>query len=379
MPPHLAGRADELSALEELSDELKTGRAPRSAILLGPRGNGKTVLIDAFLQKLRQKRFKYGRKANIVNLSAADLQNMGKLYACFKGKPPSKLKTMRGNVGAEGFHAGGEIEFHNSAERLDFFSTVLAKRAKSRPFVLAIDEAHALDPQVGHCLLNAFQQVRRENKPVLLILAGTPGITRHLGTMESTFWERAMRVRIGLLDNEAARDALKRPLQEAGVEFDDVALDKVVEESQRYPYFLQLWGNALAKAIGGASRIEMEHVEKAREMVNAEQAPFYTTRCKELRELKLLKVAQGIAGKLPQGGRMAFDSIEEVISPALPQECNDVEAALDDLVGLGYIWEDDQGRYIAGIPSLMSYSLQYGRESDPPSNESGYQPDGPSM
>ena len=49
----------------------------------------------------------------------------------------------------------------------------------------------------------------------------------------------------------AAREALAQPLSAHRVGIDRDALDAVVEHSQRYPYFIQLWGEALWKRTGG--------------------------------------------------------------------------------------------------------------------------------
>ena len=50
---------------------------------------------------------------------------------------------------------------------------------------------------------------------------------------------------VGRLTDAAARAALSKPLTRHDVEIDADALDAVIEDSQRYPYFIQLWGDAL--------------------------------------------------------------------------------------------------------------------------------------
>ena len=125
----------------------------------------------------------------------------------------------------------------------------LTARCRKRPLAMLLDEAHTLDPGVGRMLLNASQQVRA-NAPFLLVLAGTPGLAAHLGAMNVSFWSRLGegRLGIGLLSDAAAappgrsaggsrpRHRRRRPRP-------------VVEESQRYPYFVQLWGAALWSGI----------------------------------------------------------------------------------------------------------------------------------
>ena len=110
-----------------------------------------------------------------------------------------------------------------------------------------LDEAHTLDLDVGTALLNASQQVRGARAPFLLVLAGTPGLPAHLDGMNASFWSRLGEGELGIgrLSDEAAKQALTEPLDAHGVDIDAEALAFVVAQSQCYPYFVQLWGDAL--------------------------------------------------------------------------------------------------------------------------------------
>ena len=121
-------------------------------------------------------------------------------------------------------------------------------RCRKRPLVVLLDEAHVLERDVGQLLLNVSQEVRAD-APFLLVLAGTPGLPAHLSAIDASFWSRLGegRLGIGLLSDAATRAALVEPLAAHGVSIDANVLDAVVEDSQRYPYFVQLWGEALWK------------------------------------------------------------------------------------------------------------------------------------
>ena len=106
------------------------------------------------------------------------------------------------------------------------------------------DEAHTLDLGVGRTLLNAAQEVGTE-RPCLLVLAGTPNLEGRLNAMGASFWDRAEILRIGRLDDEATREALRRPFASEGVTVEDAALKLMAREAQNYPYFVQLLGNAV--------------------------------------------------------------------------------------------------------------------------------------
>jgi hypothetical protein len=48
--------------------------------------------------------------------------------------------------------------------------------------------------------------------------------------------------KIGPLEKADAKEAIVKPAKTEGAEIDDDAVDRIVTESQGYPYFLQEWG-----------------------------------------------------------------------------------------------------------------------------------------
>ena len=95
---------------------------------------------------------------------------------------------------------------------------------------------------MGRTLLNASQKTRAE-APFLLSLAGTPGLQTHLGQMGATFWERSGRMYPNLLSNNDTEKALVEPLKKYGITFEEDCLQAITEDTQGYPYFVQLWGD----------------------------------------------------------------------------------------------------------------------------------------
>ena len=68
-PPHLAGREREIMAVAPMEADLRSKRAPSADIVLhGPRGNGKTVLLDEIGGRLRQA------GADVVNATPTDME-----------------------------------------------------------------------------------------------------------------------------------------------------------------------------------------------------------------------------------------------------------------------------------------------------------------
>ena len=57
-----------------------------------------------------------------------------------------------------------------------------------------------------------------------------------------SYSERFQYIKVETLDAKAAKTALIQPAEEAGESWDDDAVDCVVKESGRYPYFIQQFG-----------------------------------------------------------------------------------------------------------------------------------------
>ena len=138
----------------------------------------------------------------------------------------------------------------------------LIKKCNKQPLVFLVDEAHTMNPDLCRGLLN-LSKVVRAHAPFLLVLAGTPGLRAFLNSVNATFSERSTMLGIGRLGEEATADAIEKPLQEDGIIIDPDALQKVVQDSQQYPYFIQRWGKELwdeAKNTN-STRLTAEQVE----------------------------------------------------------------------------------------------------------------------
>ena len=283
LPPFLAGRDAEQQELMRLLAYVGAGRgAPRDVVLSGPRGNGKTVLLRWLGREIEA-----AGRVDVVWCTPSDLPSLDALAttlvspARFRSLLPDTLSASIG-IGRHGWELGGNP---------GALAELLTLRCTHRPLVILLDEAHTLDEDVGRALLNACQSVAAA-APFLLVLAGTPGLTRHLDRMSATFWNRARHIGVGLLDEAAAASALVRPLaeQDPAIAFKEAALRRVLGESQCYPYFLQLWGAALwdAATQQGRTPIDEAVVARAHQAFDFERSTYYEHRRDELERQGLL-------------------------------------------------------------------------------------------
>ena len=199
MPPKLAGRDAALNELSILLNDIsKFNRAPAGdAVLYGPRGNGKTVLLGAFEAECAA-----GRKTDVVALTPFQIKTQADLAALLLYDEPGlqeRLKPDSGGVNVGIFNI--QWDGMSAAERNEYarrhLVSMLRARCGQRPLVVTLDEAHTLDPEIGRTLLNASQLARRQGARFLLVLAGTPNLQAHLDSISATFWDRSEVIGVG--------------------------------------------------------------------------------------------------------------------------------------------------------------------------------------
>ena len=360
-PPALTGREREQAVLTQCLEDLLGGASPpHDVALIGPRGNGKTVLLNWFKRTCGGR----ARAVDVVAVTPSDIPSREALIDVLV--PPSGIaKLLPRKVGVA---AIGSVEWAPPSGGVRTLGSELTARCRRKPLAVLLDEAHTLDVEVGKGLLNASQQVRDE-APFLLVLAGTPGLAAHLGAMNASFWSRMGegRLGIGLLSDEAARAALVEPLAAHGVDMDAGVLASVVEDSQRYPYFVQLWGEALWKRhlATGATRLTSAHADEARPDVAARVTDYYEDRYVELDQTGCLAVAERVAARFGSTPTLTYRELKSTVAEGIAADAapEQAKAALAALQRLGFVWQPPGQlppvRHEPGIPSLMSYVLDH--------------------
>ncbi len=350
LPPHIGGRDKEQQALGRMLAYLEAGRsAPRDIVLIGPRGNGKTVLLGWFEQTIHAQ-----ASVDVVWLTPSTIDNMDALGTAlapprrFRDLLPKNLSLSFG-LGKLGWELGGRV--HSLAQ-------LLAARCRSRPLVLLLDEAHTLEKAIGQPLLNISQLVSRE-APFLLVLAGTPGLWEHLNTFDASFWDRCESIGVDRLSAGASADVLVKPMAPE-IAFEEGALRRVVGIGGGYPFFLQLWGEVLWNRVRevGASVIDAGVVAGALPVFESRRRAFYQIRCAELNRRGAMPAAQALAAAFGDRETLSEGACRRAVDGTLP-EGTDPDRTTDlveTLRSLGYVWSPPGELELQpGIPSLMEF------------------------
>ena len=355
LPPFLAGREPEKALFSSLLAVLDRGEpTPSEIILYGPRGNGKTALL-AWVQEVAAPSY----AVDVIRLTPSNIRTGLQLAERLLPKiwwdaiVPDTI-ALRGLTWRPGEGAPPP-----EADQ------VLAARASKRALVLLLDEAHTLAPGVGAELLNAAQLVGR-TLPFLLVLAGTPNLRAHLGTMGASFWNRSRKLRIGRLDESASADAIRKPLESEDTSISEEALAHIVRESHGYPFFLQVWGAAVWSQITADPSVSRERITTAdtaacQSLFESEKTDYYNDRYDELKNLCLLRPARAVAEAFETVGRVSDSELDAAIGRGLGPDADDgtVRAAAEQFRHLGFIWRAGATLdWEPGIPSLMDYIRQ---------------------
>ena len=157
---------------------------------------------------------------------------------------------------AKGTADSGDLEID-----LPNLFVAIAEAAEERQTAVAIlvDEIQYLSQKELGAIIMAMHKMQQKQLPLVLLAAGLPVLPGMAGESKS-YAERLFSFPdIGALSEADAAKALRDPAQEAGVEFQEEALQEVFRLTHGYPYFIQEWGYQ-AWNIATASPITLQTV-----------------------------------------------------------------------------------------------------------------------
>lgn len=356
-PAHMGHRPEIEQPLLNILASLRGGEPDvHLAYLYGPRGNGKTVLLS-WLDEQAHRECE-GLPIAHVRLLPEHLESpellCRRVVGSLRGTPRLlDLVTVDVEAGIPGLFRAkvGPIGRNDPIPGLSDWL-----ERDRHPVLFTVDEAQEADPEVLGRFLNAVQ-LAGQHRPIAAVLAGTPGLQDTLRDSRASFWNRGLRLPVGLLPDAEAQAVLARPFLDANLEADDDAVIELARTAEDYPYFLQLYGAAAWDTTekSGARCLLRDHVPEAIRATNASRRRYYGDRYDEFFKANALPLARDIA--------LAFRSSKNGMTNAavnglLARHAGDPAEMRSMLNAKGFIWRDTEDRWALGIPSLMDYMIE---------------------
>ena len=287
-PPELVGRDPILEQARILLGRVRQKKPEKSMLLTGLCGVGKTVLLNEI------KRMAESDGYRTISIEAHEGKALGQLIAPYLrsllydldriagtgDKVKRGLAVLRSFIGAlkvtvgeisigldidpeKGAADSGDLEID-----LPNLFVAIGEAAEDRKSSVAIfiDEIQYFSKKELGALIMAMHKIQQRQLPLVLLGAGLPILPGMAGESKS-YAERLFNFpNIGALSQSDTAKALQEPAQEAGVSFENDALDEVFHLTKGYPYFLQEWGY-VAWNLAKTSPITLQVVRDAEKAV----------------------------------------------------------------------------------------------------------------
>lgn len=303
-PLHLAGRESQLSRFKKIL--LGAPELPANLRLTGLRGVGKSVLLkeleaiakdEGWIVVRKELEPRHNSESELASLLVAltvAVRRRMTLSSKLKAKVGDAWVASRGLVGVTVEDVTFTLTGSNQKESdlaEELFRTVeQAVKSGHQGFVLLLDEAQVVhDEKDRHgdhplsMLVAAINALQEKGLPIALVLCGLPTLRANLQRAR-TYSERMFKGEIiGALQGNPgpARDAFVVPLDTTGIKADEDLIDRVLQEVEGYPYFIQLWGAALWEALieTGSSSFTTELLDAVEPLIYARlDEDFYAGR-----------------------------------------------------------------------------------------------------
>lgn len=278
-PPALVGRDREIETMDVALQRLRLGRDGRSQMLTGLRGVGKTVMLNEFEQLAG------GRGYFHEHVEVADDGDLApRLAAAFRRillamdarkRIGERIRHALGVLKAFSVRLPGGPELAIDVDAVSgpadsgdlatdlsglFIELGEVARDHETGVLITVDELHYVALPVLEALVMGLHRAAQLRLPITIAGAGLPSLATLTGEAKS-YAERMFTFPIiGSLPVEQAREALVVPAADEHVDWEDAALDRVLDATHGYPYFLQEFGKQAWDAAEGPRVISDDDV-----------------------------------------------------------------------------------------------------------------------
>ena len=378
-PPELAGRDELRHTVQIALARVRLTRPTKSVLMVGLRGVGKTVLLE----RMREDAEESGIQTLFVeapegrSLPAVIAPQLRQALLRLSHNDTARVLAQRALRALAGFATALKVKYQDIEVGLDFEpepgladngdleqdllalleTAGTAAREAGTALTLLVDELQYVDEQELAALITALHRTAQRRLPVVLVGAGLPQLRGRMGRAKS-YAERLFDFpEVGPLASEAARTAIAKPAEAEGVAVTDDALDRILMETQRYPYFLQEWGKHAWDA-ADTSPIDLEDVERASQAtIAALDEGFFRVRFDRLTpsEKRYLRAM----AELGPGPHRSGD-----IASTLSREVTSLGPTRAQLIGKGMVWSPSHGDTAFTVPLFDQFMVRIMPDDD---------------
>jgi len=369
-PPELAGRDELRRTVQVALARVLLIRPTKSVLMVGLRGVGKTVLLDRMRQDAEQAQIQalFVEAPEDRSLPAVIAPQLRQALLRLSRNDRARDLAQRGLRALAGFATALKVKYQdievgldlepepgladNGDLELDLLALLEAAGSAAKEagtaLALLIDELQYVDEDELAALITALHRSAQRQLPVVLVGAGLPQLRGRMGRAKS-YAERLFDFpEVGPLDPQAARLAIAKPAEAEGVTVTGDALDRILEETQCYPYFLQEWGKHAWDA-AASSPIDLEDVGRASQAaIAALDESFFRVRFDRLTpsEKRYLRAM----AELGPGPHRSGD-----IANALNREVTSLGPTRAQLISKGMVWSPSHGDTAFTVPLFDQY------------------------
>jgi hypothetical protein len=156
-----------------------------------------------------------------------------------------------------------------------FLSIGSAAQNRNTVAILLIDEIQYLHKKELEALIIALHKISQKKLPFLFFGAGLPQIAKLAGEAKS-YAERLFDFKtIGKLEPNQAKKAIIDPVKKYKVSYEAEAITEIINQTEGYPFFLQVWGsNAWDQAAGPSLPAKSGEIAKILKISVKKAAPI---------------------------------------------------------------------------------------------------------
>lgn len=252
-PPLLVGRDDVVENFGHALDD-GPGAHERVSLVVGPRGVGKTVLLNAFDDEAAAK-----RGWTVINETATTgfvqrIRNqIVRILAQNKTRVRGVQLTILGIGGGMNWESAvldnPTYTLREALKDLFAYQREEDRRVGQPPtgVLITLDEMHHQRSEEIVEFGATIQHLVREGEEIAVAMAGIPSAIKPLLADKETanpvtFLRRAERIELDRVSDAAVAEALGFPLTDMGIAWDKEALAIAVKACRGYPFMIQLVG-----------------------------------------------------------------------------------------------------------------------------------------